>query len=268
MISLGYCGSPSDKPAAAGLKLTATTCRHRRLALPLAPLLAPAWTRPPEPEPRLALQPSAPPVLALALPPALQPSEPQVPVSPRPSALPAPLLALRPWALQALALLPALRPSALPVLGSPRPSAPQARQPAPLPLALLAQARIRCRSWRLRQRVRAVGLGAQEGDHLGALVGVGQAREGHHRARSELGRLVDQPVDMRVVPHLLGMGLHRRGVVEAFDRCDLAPQYAVEIGADRAWRALLESMACLADGGVPLTLGWDLLWPRARQPRD
>src|SRR4029078_4568042 len=87
------------------------------------------------------------------------------------------------------------------------------------------------------------------------LIGVRQAREGHHSARREFGGLMDQPVDMRVIPNLLRMSLYRRGVVEAFDRCDLAPEHAVEVWADRAWRALLESMACLADSGVTLTLG-------------
>ena len=126
----------------------------------------------------------------------------------------------------------------------------------------------RCRRGRgLWQRVGAVCLGAQEGDHLGALIGVRQAWESHHGARREFGWLVDQPVDMCVVPCLLGMGLHRWRIVEAFHRCDLAPEHAVEIGADRARRALLERMACLADGGVPSPLAGSALATSAATSR-
>ena len=65
----------------------------------------------------------------------------------------------------------------------------------------------RCRRGRgLWQRVRAVCLGAQEGDHLCPLIGVRQAWEGHHGARREFGGLVDQPVEHARSPMSLRHG--------------------------------------------------------------
>ena len=98
----------------------------------------------------------------------------------------------------------------------------------------------------LRQRRRVVGLGAQEDEHVGALLGVGQTGEQRHLGSGhERARIGDHVVDFLVVPvaELFGLGFQRFGIFVALMRSDGTPQHAVEIGPDHVGAAFVEAVA-------------------------
>src|SRR5262249_54506411 len=76
----------------------------------------------------------------------------------------------------------------------------------------------RLRGFGGRQRRRALGLAAEEHDHIGALLRVGDAGKGHRRAGGKGLRVGEPVVEVLVSPNLSGMSLKRRRVVEALDR--------------------------------------------------
>jgi hypothetical protein len=112
--------------------------------------------------------------------------------------------------------------------------------------------RTRCRSASsrgLRQRGRVVVFGAQEDEHVGALLGVGQAGiERHLGTRDECARVVDHMVDLLVIPvaEFGSLRLERLGIFVALMRCDLPAEHAIEVRSDHVRTALIEVVANLA----------------------
>src|SRR4029453_11631761 len=104
-----------------------------------------------------------------------------------------------------------------------------------------------------RQRRRAVALGAQEGNDVGALLGVGDAGEGHRRPRRE-GLWIGEPgIEQLVGPDtVLLMRLESVGVIEALDGGDLPSNYAVEVRSDHRGAAFIEGVARFAQSCVGL----------------
>ena len=83
----------------------------------------------------------------------------------------------------------------------------------------------------LGQRQRLVGIRVEVGDHIRALMCVGDAGERHERARY-IGARIGQPGIERIEGPGAALGLQRCGIVEACLRRDLPADDAVKIGAD------------------------------------
>ena len=98
----------------------------------------------------------------------------------------------------------------------------------------------------LRQGGRVVVFGAQEDEHVGALLGVRQAGEERHLGtRDECARVVDHMVDLLVIPvaELGSLRFERLGIFVALMRCDLPAEHAIEVRSDHVRTALIEVVA-------------------------
>src|SRR5260370_5757632 len=119
---------------------------------------------------------------------------------------------------------------------------------------------------RRRQRNRAIGEGAQIGDHVGALAVFRNAGKAHRGARNKALGIGDELVEVVKGP-LATLGLHRRREIEPAPLALLFADDAVKIRADAIGTVFLEGMAgggflyrrCpLLRSGRPQTLfDWD-----------
>ena len=114
------------------------------------------------------------------------------------------------------------------------------------------------------KRHRVVGLGAQEVDDVGACFEIRNAweRPSSFQAQRLAGLSARGRDARRSNRPRFAFALQRRRIVEAFERCDLAPDDAIKIGTDRARGALVEAVTDLAQGDTLLRLSSGRPWPK------
>src|SRR3977135_2077367 len=95
---------------------------------------------------------------------------------------------------------------------------------------------------RRRQRNRAIGEGAQIGDHVGALAVLRDGGKAHRGARNKALGIGDELAEVVVAP-LAALGLHRRREIEPAPLALLVADDAVKIRADAVGTVFLEGVA-------------------------